>query len=1120
MKKNPIVRSSCKRKKWNVILLKMKLLTVLIFAGTMAFSASSYSQRTKIDLRLQNSSLQEIIGSIEQNSEFIFIYNANVLNTEVKKSINVRGERIENVLKLLFEDADVYYRIDDRQILLYKKSDLKEGPMVMDTEAEQPNGKGLTGKVTDGKGEPIPGVTVMAKGTTIGTITDANGNYSINVPLDAKTLTFSFVGLKAQEVPIGNKLKFNVSLEEETVGIEEVVAVGYGVQKKVNLTGAVGAVSGEDLTVSVPTNTVAALQGRLPGVTITQASGEPGSESVSVLIRGMGTMNYSGPLVLVDGLESRMDNISPGDIESVSVLKDASSAAIYGSRAANGVILVTTKRGQNGVYQISYKGSTGWQNATSLPDHLSSADYAELYNEGNKNQGIPARYSTDDISKYRSGADPYNFPNTDWQDLLLTESGLTQNHSIAFSGGNELTKYRTSFEYFDQDGLIKRSNHKRYNVRINVDSQIKKWFAIGLNTSLSRNNVTYPISPFSGGEEFFRQTNYIPPTIANKNEDGTWNRHTDGNPIAWVDAGGLRNGNNSHLLGSVFGELTLLKGLTLKNIAGINYGIDDNKRHVKSIDYYSNSVHTVQGPNSVTDDISRQQTITLQSFLNFDRRIDKHGIKVLLGASRESSQYAFNGAYRQNFPSNELDQLNGGSTAGMTNSGYTIESKLGSYFGRMNYDFDNKYLFEINLRRDASSKFASGNRVGWYPSVSAGWRVSEESFMQNVSWISNLKLRGSWGQLGNNNIGDYIYFQRVSLGQNYNFGGVVADGAATTVAANTSIGWEKTTELDLGIDIDLFQNKLISLSADYYDRYTDDILATIPVSMMFGLPAPVVNAGAMRNKGVELLLEHNNVVGDFQYNVSINGAYNENVVEKFENPSKGERIYAEGESWGSFYGYEVIGIYQTDAEAEASAHVEGAPVKAGDLIFKDQNTTLDGTPDGKIDGDDRIVLGNTIPKITYGFNASLKYKGIDLSAFFQGASNVYRTIGGESFWAFDPNNALTMHLDRTIVENGSVVKQGYYPRTLTTEKHNQELSSFSVLDASYLRMKNVQFGITLPATMLNVVHISKARIYVSGQNLLTFTKFPKSFDPELQSGWANGSYPQVKFYTFGIDLTF
>jgi len=1094
-------------KTFRIMRLTIGLLLVLVVQG---WATKSYSQKKVLNLNMKNAQLVDILDAIEKQTDYYFLFNYEQIRTDKKFDVQASNKKIDETLDLILKGTELTYTIKDRQIIISKE----RSGLAIDAGSNLQQQKIVSGKVIDSSGGALPGVSVVVKGTTTGTITDVNGKYSLsNFPANA-TLIFSFIGMKTQEVAVGSKATINITLAEEAVGIEEVVAIGYGTQKKVNLTGAVGAVGSDVLTASVPTNTVSALQGRLPGVTITQSTGQPGSEDVNILIRGMGTMNFSGPMVIVDGIESGMSGISSGDIESISVLKDASSAAIYGSRAANGVILVTTKRGKTGVSEITYRGSTGWQKATSLPDHLPSWQYAELYNEGNKNQGIPARYSNDDIAKYKSGVDPYNFPNTDWQALLLTESGLTQNHSIGFSGGNDVTSYRASFDYFDQDGLIKNSNHKRYNARINLDSKVRKWLTLGINSSLSRDNVTYPVSPFSGGEEFFRQTNYIPPTVSNKNADGTWNRSTDGNPIAWVESGGLRDGNNSYLVGSVFGELTLLKGLTLKSVAGVNYGINDNKKHVVTIDYVQNGVPSTQGPNSVTDDISRNQAITLQSVLNYNHKFAKHEIKALLGTSRESRQTFFNTAYRQNFPSNYLDQLNAGSTAGMTNGGFVDEDRLGSYFGRVNYGFDNKYLLEINMRRDASSKFAREHRVGWFPSVSGGWRVSQESFMENISWISNLKLRGSWGQLGNNSVPNYYYYQRIKLGQNYNFGGEVADGAAQTVPNNIKLSWEKTTELDLGLDIDLFQNKLLSLSADYYNRYTTDILTGIPVSMVFGLPGPIGNAGAMRNKGIELLLEHSNTIGDFQYSVSINGAYNDNKVEKYANPSKGDLIYAEGISWGSFYGYEAIGQYQTDAEAAASAHVEGAPVKAGDLIFKDQNT------DGKIDGDDRIVLGNSIPKITFGFNLNLKYKDFDLSAFFQGASKVYRTLGGESFWAFDPNNALSMHLDRTIVENGKVVTQGYYPRILTTEKHNQVLSSFSVLDASYMRMKNVQLGYTLPSAWLKVVTISKARVYVSGQNLLTFTKFPKSFDPELGSGSANGSYPQVKFYTFGVDLTF
>lgn len=1089
----------------------MKLYAIIFLFLCLQVSTKVSAQSVTISEK--NTTMEKLFRYIEKQTGYVFFFDHKMIDKTPRLSVDLKNVPLEKALESILKNQPLSYSIVGKNIVIKQK---EEVPINLPARSlDQDTAGRISGRVTDDNGEPLPGASIVVKGTTVRTVTDAGGNYQLSgVPRNG-TILFTFVGMMPQEFVAGGNAVMNIKLQRSTVGLDEVVAIGYGTQKKVNLTGAVGTVSGKDLVANVPTNTVAALQGRLPGVTITQPSGQPGDEGISILIRGIGTMNYAGPMILVDGLESRMDNVSPGDIESVSVLKDASSAAIYGSRAANGVILVTTKRGKNGVSEINYRGFTGWQATTNLPDHLPSHEYAELYNEANRNMGLPPRYSNDDIAKYKSGVDPYNFPNTDWQDLLITESGATQDHNLSFSGGNNITSYRVSFEYFNQKGLIKGSTHKRYNARINLDSRVKEWLTVGTNISLSRNNVIYPISPFSGGEEFFRQINFIPPTISNKNADGTWNRYTDGNPIAWVDAGGFRNGTNSHLLGSVFGELTLLKGLTLKGVAGVNYDLGDNKRHVKTIDYYSNGVHTVDGPNSVTDNITRQQTITLQSLLNYNRKFGKHAVKGLLGASREAYQFFTNEAFRKGFSSNDLDQLNGGSTEGMTNGGYAIESRLGSIFGRANYEFDNRYLLELNMRRDASSRFARGYRVGWFPSLSAGWRVTEENFMQGVSWIDNLKLRGSWGQLGNNNIGDYTYFQRVKLGQNYNFGGIVANGAATALASNAIISWEKTTELDLGFDLDLFRNKLLSISADYYDRYTDDILSSVPVSMIFGLPAPITNAGAMRNKGVELLLEHNHAIGAFQYSVALNGAFNKNKVERYKNPSKGNMIYAEGEAWGSYYGYEAIGIYQTDAEAAASPHLAGVPVYAGDLIFKDKNK------DGKIDGDDRIVLGNTIPEFTYGANINLSYKGFDLSAFFQGASKVTRVIGAESFWAFDPNNGLRMHLDRTIVENGKVVKNGYYPRILITDKHNKDnLSSFSVLNASYLRLKTAQIGYTIPTALLKKAGITRARVYASGQNLLTFTKFPSGFDPELLSGSGNGTYPQVKFYTVGIDVTF
>lgn len=1097
------------RASWTKLLRVMKLTAFLVLILVLDVSASLYSQNSKVSVKVENGTLSEIFSKIETQSEYRFFYQNEQIRDVERKSIDVSNKNTLELVSDLLGNTGLTYKLVDRNIIIFPSNEKNN----MDNAFQQP--KSISGKVTDSSGGSLPGVSVVVKGTTNGTTTDSNGNYSLSKVPDNATLQFSFIGMKTQEIKVGNQSRVNVALAEETIGLEEVVAVGYGIQKKVNLTGAVGVVSSESLVSGPSTNVESSLQGRLPGVTITQTSGEPGQENVSILIRGLGTMGDASPLIIVDGLPSRMNDISPNDIESVSILKDASSAAIYGSRAANGVILITTKRGRTGFSEITYNTSFGWQKATNLPMHLSSAQYAELYNEGLSNEGLAPRYSADDIAKYKSGSDP-NFPNTNWVGLLLTEPSFTQDHNLTFSGGNEKTNFRASFEYFDQGGLIKKSGHKRYNSRVNIDSKIRDWFTIGLNTALTFNNVTSADAPYASGNEIFRQANTIPPTIANINADGTWNNYPSAsNPIAAIEDGGLKRANNSHLLGSAFGEVKLVKGLTLKNIAGIDYNINDNKDHASVVRYGDG---TFQGPNSVNDLLDRSYTISLQSLLNYDLQIKKHGVKALLGASRESSSLNVNSAYRQNFPSDNLDQLNAGSTEGWTNSGYAYESKIGSYFGRINYDYDNKYLFETNLRRDASSKFARDKRVGWFPSMSAGWRMSEEKFMKSIKWIDNLKLRASWGQLGNNRVGDYAYIQRITLGQNYNFGGSVASGAATVNASNSAITWEKTSALDLGIDIDFFKNKLLSVSADYYDRFTDDILIAVPVSIVFGLGAPVVNGGSMRNKGIELLLEHNNTIGDLKYSISFNTAYNENKVEKFPNPYKGDHvIQAEGISWNSFYGYQATGIYQTDAEAAASPHITGVTVKAGDLIYKDQNG------DGKIDGDDRVVLGNSIPKITYGANINLKYKGFDATAFFQGASNVYRTLGPESFWPFDNENAETMHLDRTIVANGQVVTQGHYPRTVVNQKGNRVQSSFNVLDASYLRLKNIQLGYSLPASWLSAVKISKARVYLSGQNLLTLTKFPKGFDPEIADNsvdWTPYRYPQVKFYTFGFDVTF
>lgn len=966
----------------------------------------------------------------------------------------------------------------------------------------------IKGVVKDKTNQPLPGASVLVKGSKTGASTDAQGAFTISAPSKG-TLVVSYIGFEQQEVAIHGSTFLNIVLNENTKGIDEVVVVGYGAQKKVNLTGAISTVTSKTLK-SMPANNAASmLQGRMPGVTITQNTGQPGKENISIRVRGVGTMNNSDPMVIVDGLEGSMSDLNPADIESITTLKDAAASAIYGTRAANGVILITTKRGTEGAPKLSYNGYAGFQKPTNLPNHLSSYEYAKLLNEGLKNEGKTPQYTDAEIEAFRNGT----APNTDWLDLLLQGSGFTQNHNLSLTGGSASARYMVSLAYYNQEGLVKHTSQDRYTARINFDSKIYKWLNFGINSSLSQRKITQPTNPFVGigVDQFFRQANRIPGTIANMNDKGEFIKsHVDGNPIAWIESGGKGTSYYSHAVGSTYLEFNIMEGLTVKGLAGIDYSLDDGRTHIKNI-YYAGGL--VQGPNSKEDYLSRDMTTTLQLTMNYEKRIQDHTFKALLGAARESYSNNTTKGYRKNFPSDELTDLDAGSTEGMTSNGTSLDTRLGSFFGRVNYDYQGKYLFEANVRRDASSKFASDVRNGVFPSFSAGWRISEESFLKDVQWLSNLKLRASWGKLGNHRTSSYQYLATISAGQGYPFGGAMVDGASQTKANNPQITWETTTEWDLGLDADI-KNGLLTIGIDYYNRLTEDILTKLPVSAVYGLEAPVSNIGAMRNTGIEVQLGHHNKIGDFDYNVSAYGAYNKNNVEKYPNPSTGDLLQKEGNPWNAYYGYECIGKFQTDQDAKTLPNRTGTE-KAGDLRYKDQ----DG--DGKITSKDRIVIGTAEPKYTFGLNIDMKYKDFDFSAFFQGAADVYRTFNRELFWGFiDGANAQERHLDRTIVENGKIVKEGYYPRVLPNNYAiNSSLSTFNVMKSDYLRLKNLQLGYNLPKSILGK-KIERARIYVSGQNLLTFTNFSKDADPEVASGYASYSYPQVKFYTFGVDITF
>lgn len=990
----------------------------------------------------------------------------------------------------------------------------------------------LTGVVTDAKGEPIIGANVVIKGTTQGSITDLDGRFVLQVPENA-VLQISYIGYVMQEVEVGNKTSVTILLKEDSQALEEVVIVGFGAQKKVNLTGSVSSVDSEKLSGMPATNVTSMLQGKLPGVAITQSSGLPGREKTSIRIRGIGTMNNSDPMVLVDGLESSMDDVNPNDIESVSVLKDAAASSIYGTRAANGVILITTKRGKTGKPSITYNGYVGFQKDINRQKHLSSAQYAELYNEGLRNEGASPAYSAEDIQKYRDGSDPDNYPNTDWMDALLQGSGFTHNHNISLNGGTEATRYAVSLGYYDQLGLTKNTDYDRYNVRINLDSKVNDRLSFGVNSSLSYRDISVPTTPYNNSDDlaqFFRQANRIPNMYVNKYSDGSWGRHIDGNPIAWLEAGGKGTTQAVHALGSAFAELKIIEGLTLKGIAGVDYDMKEEKIHIKEIRYGNG---TVQGPNSVNDMWERKMTVTLQALLNYEKQIGAHNIKGMLGVSRESYRYHQTKAYRKNFPSNDLDELNGGSTDGWSNEGKALDSNIGSYFGRINYDYASKYIVSLNYRRDGYSALSEKNRWGNFGGVSAAWRVSEEGFfkpLRNV--VDDLKIKGSYGVVGNTDIYDYA---SKSFYSSYNYGINGTYGLAQI--ADPNLKWESSEKYSIGFNARLLDR--ISVDFDYYYTKSSDLILDVPQSPSKGIPGNIIttNAGKMKNSGIELTVSADVIRNSqFTWETSFNITTNKNKVislaDGVENILKGDNggleitnITVPGKSIGRLYLYPTAGV-----DPKSGRRVFITPEGDRTLLMFEKGGWFyeDGT---EYAGEfEPVDCGNTLPTWYGGWTNNFKYKGFDLSLFFQfsGGNKIYNgtkaSVSDMRYW----NNSKDVYKKYWTPER----THAEYPMPIYGDNYSNG-SALPISDlverGDYLRLKNVSLGYTFNTkNWSKAVGISALRLYVQAQNLFVITGY-SGMDPEtltnvesatLSGGTDKNTLPQARTYTIGVNLTF
>ena len=1082
------------------------LLVLLLF--TVSLSAQTDK---KVTANFSNIPLSEAMKQIEQQTGKTFFYDATQVDVKQKVSLNSKDESLNKALDKMLSPLKLQFEVTNTQIAVFKKKAAPQGPAVK-----------VKGTVVDDLGESVIGANVMVEGTTTGIITDIDGNFELEVPRGAN-IVVSYIGYQTQTVKFTNQPFLNIKLKEDSQALAEVVVVGYGTQKKANLTGSVAQVDSKQLENRPIQNLSTGLQGLMPGVTITSNGGRPGQDSGTIRVRGVGTLNDSNPYILVDGVETgTMNSVDPNDIESISVLKDAASAAIYGSKASNGVILITTKRGKTGKPRISYSGYVSAQNATMLQDRMSSYDYARLYRQAQIEAGVEPRFSEEDIQKFKDGSDPYGHPNTDWEDMIY-RTGFQHSHNVSMTGGTDNMKYMASAGYMHQSGILPNSERQQFNGRTNLDITVNKRMNVRMNMAYINNDYSDPNSSYYGGSSYqiIRIMKAMAPWIVGRYEDGTYGVISDGSPLAWLDADQTVRRENQNFSGMLSADYKIVDGLTATVTGAYVNSTQHYKAFQKLIQYNANKKSE---PSKLNENYYNWHRATFDALLNYDKQFGKHGVKAMAGWHTEKYKYYETTAERKNFPNNDLTDMNAGDAATQKNGGYSRELAMISWFGRVNYDYAGKYLFEANIRADASSRFAEGNRWGYFPSFSAAWRITEESFMESSrDWLNNLKIRASYGNLGNQSaLSDYYpWMNTYSLNTKYPFGGSLQSGYYQSNYKISTISWEKARTWGIGFDANLFNHWNVSF--DYYDRKTTDILMSVPVPNEFGLGAYMDNVGAMVNRGIELSLGYNNKWGDWTFGATANFSYNKNKILDLDSAEilwDGDiKVKQVGQAINSFKMYHVDGIFQSDEEAAAwQAQHQNDPgypfsrdFKGGDLRFADTNG------DGMVNDQDRALCGSSDPKYTFALNLNAGWKNFDLSMMFTGVADVKRYIdyfgfGGE--FNGDTCSPDNIWLDAWTPEN----KGASMPRIAFNKQSNNLMASdFWLQDASYVRLKNLQFGYTIPEKVLKPLGIEKIRIYYSGENLLTFHNMMVNIDPEAGSKY---DFPLCRTHAFGVNITF
>ncbi len=1094
------------------ILIQCILITSLL-AADRALAQKNSIEEIQISINQNTTTLAGLFDQISEKTEFNFALNNSTIDLSERIRLQEYTGSVASILREVSNQANLGFRRINDNIFVRKISKKHRDPAqtveeLLDIE--------ISGTVSDENGEGLPGASVVVKGTTTGTTTDADGNYRLTVPENA-TLLVSYVGYVTQEIAVNGRSVINVGMEIDATELNEVVVVGYGTQKKLNLTGSVTAVSAKEIDARPITSVSTALQGTAPGVFINQNSGQAGRDNVIIRIRGVGTLNNANPLILVDGIEAPIDNINPSDVESITVLKDAASSAIYGSRAANGVVLVTTKRGTTDSKPVfTYDGYVGVSEATLLPNMVNDAVlFAELRNESLTNFGQDPFFSDEEIAELTAQRELLS---TNWIDVTFDPATIQQ-HTLGVGGGSEKTNFRFSLGYLDQGGVAIGSDFERYNARLNLDSKVNEKLKLGASISYTRgvrNSSTDNLADLSSVITHTIQRIPNAPAVF----DG---KVTTASPVAEVQGSNF-NVRNVDILGNAYIQWKPLTGLTLKATAGINSRdekLNAFNSSVIAFDWIRQEEVLLSPNRSATNRFSQTFNYTIWVTAQYEKSIGEHSFSVLAGYNEEESDFESFQAFRNGHLSNSVQVLDAGLASSATNSGSATAWGLRSYFGRANYSYLDRYLFEANVRYDGSSRF-SDDKWGVFPSVSAGWVISNEGFFQNVALIDYLKLRASWGQLGNQNIGNFAFARALDLSQAYSFGGTVVSGVAQTTLGNSALSWETATMTDIGLDIGIF-NK-ITLEADYFVRNTEDILFDVPISSLTGFSTQISNASEVQNKGWEITAKYDDQFGDFRLSVGGNVTHvtnevvtlNPNIgVGEIDRLISGRRVTQRGAPINAFFGVPVVGIFQSQEEIDSAPDHSGLSPNfgPGDLRFEDTNN------DGVIDVDDRVVLGKENPTWTYGFNIRADFRGFDIAAIFQGVGD-FDAYGSEELSDpfFNFSGLPERWTDRWTPENPDASMPRLY---FSNGPSNSITNSFFVYDRSYFRLKNLQIGYTLTDGLLEKVGLSRARVYVNGSNLFTVTDFPY-FDPERPAGADRGAtgFPNIKVYSVGVSLAF